>query len=241
MVRAEGWLQVALTAEEPAKKHFVTMEGYVLRVFDESWQSKLSYSAAIVPPIDMRRVEQLTSNVDAPDRGPCQLTCGKQSLTLATYSGMPSGTQDDTWWIRHLASAVPDHIVAPSLRAKCRDNDLVLALIQEHARQESAHGLTDKAWLEQVNTPRARPTGPAQKHPYCAGAPGCPPERLTQDKGEAVDVTDGEPSAHTKPPLPKLAPLPPASKELARQGSARPGSARLLLRAVGVNLEDWVM
>ena len=141
MVRVEGWLKVTL-AGKPAKKCYVVLDGYVLRLFNE--EPLLSTAAAIAAPMDLRRVQKVEpEDVYSPGVGACQVV-GTQTLTLAEDDSAPA--HDSEWWIRHVSSAVPDRAVAPSLRSKYRHEATVIALITEHTRQPSAHGLTDKTW-----------------------------------------------------------------------------------------------
>ena len=55
----------------------------------------------------------------------------------------------EPFWLKHVASAVPDHAVAPALRHS-RDPETVLALITEHSTQPSAYKHTDKEWRKAV-------------------------------------------------------------------------------------------
>ena len=141
MVRVEGWLKVTL-AGKAAKRCYIILEGYVLRLFSE--EPLLSRTAAIAAPMDLRRVQKVEpEDVYSPGVGACQVI-GTQTMTLAADDSAPA--HDSAWWIRHISSAVPDRAVAPSLRSKYRHEATVIALITEHARQPSAHGLTDKKW-----------------------------------------------------------------------------------------------
>jgi hypothetical protein len=51
----------------------------------------------------------------------------------------------EPWWLRHVASALPDRAVSNSLRA-WKDQTLCFALMQGHADQPSAYKRSDREW-----------------------------------------------------------------------------------------------
>ena len=151
-MRGEGWLQVRL-GDAAAVRRYTILDGYILRVFEKEADCELEEAALAI--LDLRYVDAVkpVDVMKPPPLGPCVLEPKKAKhahpMTLSP-SDVAGGHDYDSWWLVHLASAVPDHALSNAMRSS-RDVDSVMALMVEHAHQLSAHNLSDKEWRKKAH------------------------------------------------------------------------------------------
>ena len=156
---AEGWLHVRV-GEAAVTKKYVIIDGFVLRVFSsEPEGAHMEETMHADEIIDLRMVESIAPGdpYKPPPKGPCVLLAKAEdkkkkpkSITFEAESEHVVGGHDyDSWWLGHVASAIPDHAVGPALR-QWRKDDILISLITEHSAQPSAYKHTDKEWRKAV-------------------------------------------------------------------------------------------
>ena len=153
-MRVEGFLYTRVDKGK-AIRHYVIIDGYVLRTFADETNGMESEMEAL-STLDLRALTHIEpeDTTHPPPRGPCVLVGkvkGKQkgkALVIDPAQLHDPGAIDghtDTWWIKHVTCAVPEQKVDPILR-KFRHPDTVVALMTECSQQPSAEKLSDKEW-----------------------------------------------------------------------------------------------
>lgn len=221
-MRREGWLGVAVDKAPPAHQ-YVIIEGYILRIFAE--EPTLPDAPANVI-MDLRYVETLSPEDVYSPSGPCVLVTKASSKPVILQPTTIISSEKDNWWMPIIASAVPDHAVAQTLRARFRSNDLVLALMSEHATQTSAFKVSDKLWRKKSSKElRAAPKPAAKasagpKSDVASLLAKAQKNRAAQFANEQVGTDDGAQAVE----IPKTTPTPGAHLEAEAEAISEPRS-----------------
>ena len=148
-MRVEGWLSTLRNGQTTYTRRWVIIDGYILRTFVNE-PNIFDDPAEFI--MDLRAIESLKPASVYEPKGPCVLTAkGREAktLTLAPAEHSTGIVFDEAayaWWLPIIASAVPDRACAATIRGRYRKPEHVISLMTQHAKQQSAHQMSDAEW-----------------------------------------------------------------------------------------------